>query len=343
MDNFIPGFREAIVAMGDNLRFVLYFVCVAGLMLRINAARAEQDSLVRPIVRSVFVIGLIATLPWWFALAEDLFLTMAETFHHGYLEKPMQAAGRLRDSLADTPGEFSFARLGESLYRGTLFATGKLVVLVASVLQLPLLILHYILKLLCFLFLPVAFALFLVPSLEHLAVRYLQQTLAVLAWPVGFAVTELVAWHLLSAYATNLATAYGLRPGEIDAMSYASLVGALFAAVWLILGTLGTPVVMQQLFCAGSPLSGGGTQGLQQLYTVQQVMWLAKSLKTGGVAAVAAKPGGQPPGGGLRPPLPPPTSPGPAPVPVAPMDPSGDRAVAAMLASTRMPAPQTSF
>ncbi|MFO1448230.1 MAG: hypothetical protein U1F61_08755 [Opitutaceae bacterium] len=351
MDNFVPGFRESIVALTESLRFVVYFVCVTGLMLRISRARPEQDSLMQPIVRAVLVVGFTATLPWWFAFAEDSFLSMAEVFHHGYTEHPMQAATLLRDGMTDNASDFSLSRLGESLYRAFLMGSGKLVVLVASVLQLPLLILHYILKLLCFLFLPVALAMFMLPGLDNLGVRYLQQTLAVLAWPVGFAITELVTWNLLTAYSTNLATAYGLRAGDIDTMSFASLLGGLFGAVWLILGTLGTPFLMQMLFCSGSPLSGGGSQGLQQLYTLQQVVWLAKSLKTGGAAAVVGSVGGAgkaPPGGGSPPPsmptpMPPPTSP---PAPVSPAtapksDPAGDQAVATLLASTRMPAPQT--
>jgi hypothetical protein len=351
MDNFVPGFRESIVALTESLRFVVYFVCVTGLMLRISRARPEQDSLMQPIVRAVLVVGFTATLPWWFAFAEDSFLSMAEVFHHGYTEHPMQAATLLRDGMTDNASDFSLSRLGESLYRAFLMGSCKLVVLVASVLQLPLLILHYILKLLCFLFLPVALAMFMLPGLDNLGVRYLQQTLAVLAWPVGFAITELVTWNLLTAYSTNLATAYGLRAGDIDTMSFASLLGGLFGAVWLILGTLGTPFLMQMLFCSGSPLSGGGSQGLQQLYTLQQVVWLAKSLKTGGAAAVVGSVGGAgkaPPGGGSPPPsmptpMPPPTSP---PAPVSPAtapksDPAGDQAVATLLASTRMPAPQT--
>ncbi len=348
MDNFVPGFREAVVGLSESLRFILYFVCVTGLVLRVNAARNSQDSLMQPIVRGVLVVAMIATLPWWFAFTEDLFLRMAEFFHAGYLEHPTQAASRLRDSVADSAGDFSFQRLGESFYRATLFAAGKLIVLVASVLQLPLLILHHILKLLCFLFLALALSLFMVPSLDQLAVRYLQQSLAILAWPVGFAITELVAWHLLTAYATNLAAAYGLRPGEIDVMSYASLLGGLLAAVWLILGSLATPFLMQMLFCSGSPMSGGGSHGLQQLYTLQQVVWLAKSLKTGGIATVATVTagGGKGSSSGVLPPMPPPSTPVP-PTPPAPRasaaDPAGDNAVAAMLAATRMPAPQTSM
>lgn len=342
MENFAPGLWDSVLTLTEAFRFVLFFVCVAGFMLQVHQARAEQDSLLVPVMRAIVVIGLIATLPHWFELAEKLFLELADVVQEGYREHPMRAAVLLRDTVTDGGSDFSFQRFGESFYRATLYALAKLIVLVASLLQLPFLVLQFILKLLCYLFLPLALACYMVPSLASLATRYVQQTLAVLAWPVGFAVTELVAYHLLTAYATNLAAAYDIAPGEIDAASFASLLGGLLAALWLILGTLGTPVLMQMLFCSGSPLAGG--QGLQQLYTLQQIVWIAKSLKTGGAAAALAAPKGtgQPPKGDLPPPVPPgaPPLPPPTPAPTPPADPAGDRATAALVAAVQPPAPQ---
>jgi hypothetical protein len=334
MENFAPGLRDAIIGLTDALRFVVFFVAVVGLMLHVQRARADMESLIRPVVRSVLVIGLIATLPHWFGFTERIFLNVADAVNERYTEHPMQAATLLRDSVAENPNEFSLRRVGESVYRATLWAAAKLVVLIASLLQLPFLLLQYLLKLLCYLFLPVALALMLVPSLASLGTRYVQQTLAVLSWPVGFAVTELVAYHLLTAYQQNLATAYGLAPGEIDAASFASLLGGLLAALWLILGTLGTPFLMQALICSGSPLSGGGQSGLQQLYAVQQLAWMVKSLKTGGAALPAAI--GQSGAGGRSGPsgstghaVPPPIVPPPAPSDAMPV--------------TSLPAPQTTI
>ena len=347
MENFVPGMKDAVVGLTETLRFVLYFICVAGLILQVHRARAEVESLTQPIVRAIIVVGLIATLPHWFAFTEKTFLTLANVVHERYTEQPMRSAALLRDSVADNPTDFSLRRMGESLYRATLWAAAKLIVLIASLLQLPFLVLQYLLKLLCYLFLPVALALMLIPSLSSLGARYVQQTLAVLAWPIGFAVTELVAYHLLTAYAQNLATAYGLRPGEIDAASYASLLGGLLAAVWLVLGTLGTPFLMQMLFCSGAPLSGGGTQGLQQLFAIQHLALMIKSIKTGGAAAPAlvAKTAGSSSTGGPPPPPPPAAPPAPAaPSPgPRPDDPAGDIRAAAALAHARLPAPQTTI
>lgn len=344
MENFAPGLREAILTLTEAFRFVLFFICVVGLILQVNHARAEQDSLLQPIVRAIVVVGLISTLPQWFELVEKLFLALAELIHRGYTDHPMRAAVLMRDSVADSASDFSFQRIGESLYRATLFAAAKLIVLLGSLLQLPFLVLQFILKLLCYLFLPVALALFMLPSLASLATRYLQQTIAVLAWPLGFAITELVAYHLLTAYATNLATAYDIAPGQIDAASFASLLGGLLAALWLLIGTLGTPFLMQALFCSGSPMSGGGSSAFQQLYAVHQLSWLLKTVKTGGAAAIAMAARGV--GGGARsgPPSPPPASPSaPTAAPVKPPAPpsAGGNSASSILAALKPAKPNT--
>ncbi|MFA5262941.1 MAG: hypothetical protein WC378_03885, partial [Opitutaceae bacterium] len=294
MENFAPGLRETIVSLANDLRFVVFFVCVVGFMIHVQRARPDAESLTAPLVRAIIIVSFVATLPYWFGLVERMFLTLADHLSTGYTEHPMQTAGRLRDTVADSDTAFTFRRIGESLYKAFLFASAKLVVLIASLLQLPFLLLQYLLKLLCYLFLPIALGLMMVPSLTSLGVRYVQQTIAVLAWPVGFAVTELISYHLLTAYATNLAAAYGLTPGEIDAASFGSLLGGLLAALWLIIGTLGTPFLMQSLICSGSPLTGGAQSALQQAYMLHQVAWLVKSLKTGGAAApvMAAKAAG---------------------------------------------------
>lgn len=349
MENFAPGLREAIVSLANSLRVVVFFVCTAGLMLQVQRARAEMESLAAPVVRAIVVVALVATLPHWFGLTEKMFLSLADRLNEGYTQHPMQTSAQVRATVGDTGDEWSFRKVGESLYKAFLYGSAKLVVLVASLLQLPFLLLQYVLKLLCYLFMPIALGLFMLPGQASLGTRYIQQTLAVLAWPVGFAVTELVTYHLLTAYATNLAAAYDLMPGEINAASFGSLIGGLLAALWLIIGTVATPFLMQGLICSGTPMSGGGQSALQQFYAFHQIAWLVKSLKTGGAAAVAkaassgAKQGGSP-GGGAMPPPPPPSAPPPPPAPAAPaVDPSGDGRAAAALACAQLPTAHTTI
>lgn len=349
MENFAPGLRESILSLTDALRLIVFFVCVVGLVLQIQHARADVEGITRPLVRATVIVGLVATLPFWFGFTERVFLTVADTVHAGYTEHPMRTATRLRETVSGSATDFSLRRIGESVYQAFLYAAAKLVVLIGSLLQLPFLVLQFVLKLLCYLFLPIALGLFMIPSQAQLATRYVQQTLAVLAWPVGFAVTELVAYHLLTAYADNLATAYDLTPGQIDPASFASLLGGLLAALWLLIGTIATPFLMQGLICSGSPISGGGGTAVQQLFMLQQFAAVMNTIKTAGAAApaiaahAAAKSGGGPAGSG--PGLsPPPSTPPPAPPPpTASADPSGDARAAATLGVAQLPRPHTSI
>ena len=350
MENFVPGLRESVLALTGTLRVVVFFVCVVGLMVQVHAARADMEGLTRPLGRAIVIVALVATLPTWFDFTEKLFLSTANVIEAGYTEHPMRTATLLRDTVQEkSDSVFSLRRIGESLYRAFLWAAAKLIVLVVSLLQLPFLLLQYVLKLLCYLFLPIALALFMVPSLASLGTRYIQQTLAVLAWPIGFAVTELVAYRLVTAYQTNLAIASGLVPGQIDASSLASVLGGLLGTLWLLVGTLGTPFVMQMLFCSGAPVSGGGQSALQQLFTMQQVLLVLKSIKTAGAAvplaaAQAASKAGSRGGGNTLPPPPPPRATIPPPAPVPPKtDPAGDQRAASALAHAQLPTPQTTI
>ncbi|MBX3738931.1 MAG: hypothetical protein KF715_19720 [Candidatus Didemnitutus sp.] len=346
MENFAPGLKDSVVALADALRFVVFFIAVAGFMLTVARSRGSSEEIAGSLVRSAIVIGLVATLPHWFGFTERIFLSLADVVHEDYTQHPMRAAAKLRATVTEGAGGFSLRRVEESLYKAFLWGAAKLLVLIASVLQLPFLILQYVLKLLCYLFLPVALALMLVPSLSSLGSRYVQQTIAILSWPVGFAVTELVAYHLLVSYGENLSAAYDLTPArEIDGASFGSLLGGLFAGVWLIVGTIGTPFLMQSLICSGSPLSAGGGAALQQIYSIQQLAWMIKALKTGGAAApaLAAQSAGKSGGGS------PPPPPAPAPTPAAPPpgpsagDPAGDQRAALALGSNHLPAPQTTI
>ena len=349
MESFAPGLRENVIALTVTLRGVVFFLCVAGFMVQVSAARHDSESLMRPLIRATVVVGLIATLPYWFESTEKLFLSVANLIEEGYTEHPMRAASLLRDRVEEkSDSTFSLRRIGESLHRAFLWAAAKLIVLVGSLLQLPFLLLQYILKLLCYLFLPVALGLFMVPSRTSLGVRYLQRTLAVLAWPIGFAVTELVAYHLVTAYQTNLAIVYGLAPGQLDASSLASILGGLLGALWLILGTIGTPFLMQMLFCSGTPVSGGGLAALQQVASIRQTASVLMSIKAGSIAApLMATPAAAKAGTNGSGPMPPPSSPMAPPPPRAPVppksDPAGDSHAAAVSAQAQLPAAQTTI
>ena len=95
-----------------------------------------------------------------------------------------------------------------------------------------------------------------------MAIRYVQQTLAILAWPIGFAVVDLVGYSLLTS-GTSVVSAGALAAGVATGFTPAKLVIGGIVAVWLILGSLVTPIVMQMLFCSGTPMSSAVGHAIQ--------------------------------------------------------------------------------
>ena len=63
MENFAPGLRPSILALTDALRVVVFFIAVVGLMMNVNRARGDAESIVRPIVRTTVVVGSLKVQP----------------------------------------------------------------------------------------------------------------------------------------------------------------------------------------------------------------------------------------------------------------------------------------
>lgn len=88
-----------------------------------------------------------------------------------------------------------------------------------------------------------------------IAVRFFQQVLAILAWPVGFALTNLVAL----AVWTDFRGAVGANPASVGDAVYSPLLtfmGGILATIMIVVGMLSTPVVMQALFAQGQAFTG---------------------------------------------------------------------------------------
>jgi hypothetical protein len=89
-----------------------------------------------------------------------------------------------------------------------------------------------------------------------------QQTLAILAWPIGFAVVDLVGYSLLTS-GTSVVSAGALASAAATGFTPVKLIIGGIVAIWLILGSLVTPIVMQMLFCSGTPMSSAIGHAIQ--------------------------------------------------------------------------------
>ena len=106
--------------------------------------------------------------------------------------------------------------VGNSLMKAVQYALGWLIVWIGGLIQLPMMIVQFVMECLCYLFLPIAISLFAFESTKGLAIRYVQQTLAILAWPIGFAVVDLVGYSILTSVGSTVsagALAAGLATG----------------------------------------------------------------------------------------------------------------------------------
>jgi hypothetical protein len=145
-----------------------------------------------------------------------------------------------------------------------------------------------------------------------------QQTLAVLAWPIGFAVIDLVGYSLLTS-GTSVVSAGALAAGVATGFTPAKLVIGGIVAVWLILGSLVTPIVMQMLFCSGTPMSSAVGHAIQMGMGFAGASRLLKTGGGGGGGGGAPAPNTSTGSNGSAP-NPPPSSPS---SPIVPYSPRG--------------------
>lgn len=325
ISDIIPTLQPMVEKLSVELRFVCYFILTASLIVRISRHQFHEDmsTLVGPIVTVTLLTGIIATLPFWFNLLRDTFWNIAMMIREEFASSVAPTGTALLQLIKPPDDGINWLDVSHSLMKAVQYALGWLIVFLGAVIQFPMMLVQFVMECLCYLFLPIALALLAIESTRSLAIHYIQQTLAILAWPVGFAVVDLVGYSLLNSY-VSVGSATALAIGAATKFTPATLVIGCLVAVWLILGSLGTPIVMQMLFCSGSPMSSGISQAMQMGLMLAGFSRLGG--KGGGPSAPSATGGSTPPNSpaaGSSPSQPPPPQlpPGPSslsPVPTSP-------------------------
>ena len=105
MENFAPGLRESILSLTDALRAIVFFVCVVGLVLQIQQARADMEGFTRPFVRATVIVGLVATLPSDLTVRPQNGRNDEQVRFPGFWRKDPQAARRPRLIMAPKRSE----------------------------------------------------------------------------------------------------------------------------------------------------------------------------------------------------------------------------------------------
>ena len=257
MEIFLPTLESKMVALVAAFRFIVFGIMVAGLIACMVKSQGGGAGLFAPFVKAIIIVAAIAFMDVWFPKTEQVFLAVAEYIDPGYNENPTSASQTIRESTTDNPeGQtWSWRHINESIYQAVSRALANVFIYVGTLIAVPMHILQYVLRWLLYLLTPFMLALFMVPGFSGIAVRFLQQLLAILAWPIGFALTNLVALAVWN----DFRGAVGANPTTVGDAMYSPLLtfmGGILATIMIIVGMLSTPIVMQRLFAQGQAFTG---------------------------------------------------------------------------------------
>jgi hypothetical protein len=317
ISDLVPNLQPMVEDLSQQLRFICFFILTAAIVVRTGRGSTSIGQLVRPIVTNIILCGIISTLPMWFNLIRDEFWNIAVSIRTEFTGSVDGTGAALMQLIQPPDSGIDWLDVGNSLMKAVQYALGWLIVWIGGLIQLPMMIVQFVMECLCYLFLPIAISLFAFESTKGLAIRYIQQTLAILAWPIGFAVVDLVGYSLLTS-GTSVVSAGALAAGLATGFTPAKLVIGGIVAVWLILGSLVTPIVMQMLFCSGTPMSSAVGQAIQMGLGFAGA---SQFLKTGGGGGEGAPAPSTSTGSNGSAPNPPPSSPSSPALPYSPTGP----------------------
>lgn len=257
MEIFLPSIESKITGLVLALRFIVFAIMVVGLIVSVGSGRLQGEGLARLLAKAVLIVAALAYQDAWFPKVEEVFIAVANAINPGYSDHPTAASDTIRESTAANPEkkEWSWRQINESIHQAITHALAQIFIYLGTLITVPMLILQYVLRWLLYLLTPFALGILMVPGLSGITVRFFQQLLAIMAWPVGFALTNLVALALW----TDFRAAVNPVPTSGSDVAYAPLLtfmGGLIATLMIVIGTISTPLVMQMLFAQGHAFTG---------------------------------------------------------------------------------------
>lgn len=296
-----------MIGLVAAFRIIVFALMVAGLIWHASMSNPTGTALIRTLAKALVIVAALATMDRWFPKTEQIMLSVAEYVNPGYTEAPDSAASTIRESTTTDPegSEWSWRNLNESIYQAVSNALANIFIYIGTLITVPMLILQYVLRWLLYLLTPFALAIFLVPGFTSIGVRFIQQLLAIFAWPIGFALTNLVAL----AVWTDFRGAVGANPETVGDALYSpflTMMGGILATIMIIIGMISTPLVMQMLFAQGSAFTGSSVSPIGMVRnSTGLVSGVASRITSGRVATAGPSAASSATGASRLPPAPP--------------------------------------
>jgi len=245
------------LALTAAFRFIVFGLLVVGLIVRLSRHIYHPDEIVRPVARAIVITALVASQGWWFPLVETGLRDVAAYIQPTYNDNPTEAADALRESATPNPdgNSWSWRNISRSVFYAITDAVSWLFILISTLITAPMLFLQYILRWVLYFLTPIALGCFMIPALSGMATRFFQQLVAILSWPIGFALTNVVTisiWQDFRAAVGITDTTKAIA----NYMTFLPQCGMTLAGLALLIGTISTPIVCHMFFTSGSAITG---------------------------------------------------------------------------------------
>ena len=264
-------FTLDVIFGSDGLRAALYFIAffILTVSIILKVARQSQNdpaSLLGPVLQAFVITGIISTTGYWMPLIWQGFNEIA----YGYLglDKTTElfewiiAGAKVLQKALPTNNESQTALTGASLMASLSSTLGYILLTGAAVIQKFFWILQYVLIQISYLIAPIALACYAIESTKGIATKFVQQTLSLMAWAVGFAFVNQITLKLFNSFFTSPLELTNLFMdaflGDGDSLGAGAVAKLGIVCSFLIGGTVAIPMFMQGLFVGGTVMAGQG-------------------------------------------------------------------------------------
>ncbi len=283
----LPGFEQAISGMRNNLLPLMSVLMIASL---VGVAKEGYRAILSHLILLTILVGLAANWQPWFQQAST---AVSATFTGDQYDVAKQTERYLVRLQVKAEQKDSDEGYVEAFFRaimaGALLLLGyitKGIVLLFLVLQKILLTFAYALS-------PIFVGFFALRSTRGIAVNYLMTTVGLISWPLGFALSACGTYGLVQFF-SNLG--YFSVAGNVLMLNEAFF-ALLIIAVWLLVSTIISPVIISKVMATGAQAGSALLSGVANTVAAATGAAVTTGATLAGGAALAGAGGAAAAGG----------------------------------------------
>ena len=283
----LPGFEQAISGLRNNLLPVMSVLMIASL---IGVAKEGYRAILFHLILLTILVGLAANWQPWFQQAST---AVSATFTGDQYDLGKQTERYLVRLQVKAEQKDSDEGYVEAFFRaimaGALLLLGyitKGIVLLFLVLQKILLTFAYALS-------PIFVGFFALRSTRGIAVNYLMTTVGLVSWPLGFALSACGTYGLVQFFGN---AGFFSVAGNLLMLNEAFF-ALLIIAVWLLVSTIISPVIISKVMATGAQAGSALLAGVANTVAAATGAAVTTGATLAGGAAMASAGGAMAAGG----------------------------------------------